>query len=53
MILSLLVLPGQLLSEGLRYAGFDSLITELLLVTLSQSINLVIWWRLILCVKRK
>lgn len=52
-ILSLLVIPGQLLSWGLRYGGFDSWTTELLLVGLSQLINLLIWWRIILYVKRK
>jgi len=52
-ILSLFVIPGQLLSWGLRYGGFDSWTTELLLVCLSQLINLLIWWRLILYIKRK
>lgn len=52
-ILSLLVIPGQLLSWGLRYGGFDSWTTELLFVSLSQLINLLICWRLILYVKRK
>ncbi|MEB2778658.1 hypothetical protein SYJ56_25335 [Algoriphagus sp. D3-2-R+10] len=52
-ILLLASLPGQLLSGGLRYGGIDSWTTELPLIGLSQTINLLIWWRLILYVKRK
>ena len=51
--LSLLVVPGQLLSWGLRYGGFDSWTTELMFVSLSQLANLLIWWKIILYVKRK
>lgn len=53
LILSLLAIPGQLLSWSIRFAGSDSVISELLLVLLSQLINVVIWWRIILYVKRK
>lgn len=52
-IVTLLVMPGQLLSWGLRYGGFDSWVLELLFVALSQVINLLIWWRIILYIKRK
>jgi hypothetical protein len=52
-ILSLLVIPGQLFSWGMRYGGFDSWTTELLFVSLSQLMNLLIWWKIILYVKRK
>ena len=52
-ILSLLVIPGQLLSFGIRYGGVDSMYTELLLVGISQIVNILIWWRIILYVKRK
>ena len=53
LILNLIVIPGQLLSWGFRYGGFESWTTELMLVSLSQLINLLLWWRIILYVKRK
>jgi len=53
LILNLLALPGQLFSWGIRFAGIDSEMSEFLLVILSQSINVVIWWRIILYFKRK
>jgi len=53
LILCLLVIPGQLLSWGLRYGGFESWTSELIFVSLSQLLNLIIWWRIILYFKRK
>jgi hypothetical protein len=52
-LLMLLAIPGQLLSFGIRYGGSDSLTEELLLVGISQLVNILICWRIILYVKRK
>lgn len=51
--LSLLVIPGQLFSWVIRFGGVESWQMEMLLVSLSQIINLLIWWRIILYIKRK
>ena len=51
--LNLIAIPGQLLSFGIRYGGVESIKTELLLVGISQLVNLLICWRIILYVKRK
>ena len=51
--LNLLAIPGQLLSFGIRYGGVDSLKTELLLVGISQIVNILVCWRIILYMKRK
>ncbi|MFT4534981.1 MAG: hypothetical protein ACJA1A_002313 [Saprospiraceae bacterium] len=47
-IISLLVLPGQLFSWGIRFAGVEQSQTEFLMVIMSQIVNVFIWWRIIL-----
>ncbi len=53
LIMILIAIPGQLLSWGLRYGGFDSWYTELFYVSISQLFNLLMYWWLILYLKRK
>ena len=43
LFLSILALPGQLFSWGIRYGGVDSKSTELILVFVCQTINVIIW----------
>ncbi len=52
-ILALVTMPGQLFSWGIRFGGIELKEIELLVVFISQAINVIIWWRLILYVMRK
>ena len=40
--------PGQLFSWGIRFGGSESIHVELLLVFLSQTLNVILWWRIFL-----
>ncbi len=53
LLLGLFAIPGQLFSAGIRFAGTDSILSETIFVIISQLINVLIWWRIILYIKRK